>query len=111
MAVLRFGVIGVGARGICNARALNARDDIELVGLCDLRPERLQLCAAEGIAGRHFTDYRDLLDQDLDAVCINTDNNMHAEQTLAAARRGLHVYCEKPDRAHGRRRGGDGGGL
>jgi len=29
-------------------------------------------------------------------VCINTDNNVHAEQTIESARRGCHVYCEKP---------------
>lgn len=96
MEKLRFGIIGVGERGICNARAVNAREDIELVGLCDVRPERLELCASEGIAGAPFTDHRDLLALPLDAVCINTDNNVHAEQTIAAAQHGLHVYCEKP---------------
>ena len=96
MPKLRFGIIGVGGRGMCNARAVNARDDIELVGTCDIRQERLDLCDQEGLAGKRFLDYRDLLDEGLDAVCINTDNNMHCEQTLAAAERGLHVYCEKP---------------
>jgi predicted dehydrogenase len=96
MAALRIGIIGVGGRGICNARAVNAREDVELVGVCDIRPERLALCDEEGIRGGRFMDYRLLLDEGLDAVCINTDNNMHAEQTIAAARRGMHVYCEKP---------------
>lgn len=96
MARLRFGVIGVGGRGIANARAVAARPDVELVGVCDIRPERLELCAKEGICSRGFTDYRQLLDEGLDAVCINTDNNVHAEITLAAAARGCHIYCEKP---------------
>lgn len=93
---LRFGVIGVGSRGICNAQAVNARDDVELVGVCDIRQERLDLCDDQGLAGKRFLDYRQLLECDLDAVCINTDNNVHCEQTLAAAERGIHVYCEKP---------------
>lgn len=96
MEKLRFGIIGVGGRGMCNARAVNAREDIELVGTCDIRQERLDLCDEEGLAGKRFLDYRDLLDEGLDAVCINTDNDQHCEQTLAAAERGLHVYCEKP---------------
>ena len=96
MSRLRFGIIGVGARGIGNAKAVNARPDVDLVGVCDIRPERLTLCDEQGIAGTHFTDYRELLDAGLDAVCINTDNNVHAEQTIAAAARGCHVYCEKP---------------
>jgi predicted dehydrogenase len=93
---LRFGIIGVGGRGMCNAQAVNAREDVELVGTCDIRQERLDLCNEQGLAGKRFLNYRDLLDEGLDAVCINTDNDQHCEQTLAAAERGLHVYCEKP---------------
>jgi UDP-N-acetylglucosamine 3-dehydrogenase len=93
---LRVGIIGVGGRGICNATAVNAREDVELVGICDLRQERLDLCDEQGLAGRRFLNYHDLLAEDLEAVFINTDNNVHAEQTLAAAERGLHIYCEKP---------------
>jgi predicted dehydrogenase len=96
MRKLRLGIIGVGARGIHNAKAVNAREDVEFVGVCDVNPERLKACDAERIAGKRFTDYRELLDCGLDAVCINTANNVHAEQTIAAAKRGCHVYCEKP---------------
>ena len=92
----RFGVIGVGGRGIQNAKAVAARDDVELVGVCDINPARLQACDEVGLPGERFEDYRDLLDRDLDAVCINTDNNVHCEITLASAERGCHVYCEKP---------------
>lgn len=93
---LRFGIIGVGARGMGNAHGVNRREDVELVGVCDINPDRLKLCDEEGIAGKRFAEYRELLDQGLDAVCINTDNNVHAEQTIESARRGYHVYCEKP---------------
>ena len=96
MEKLRFGIIGVGARGIGNTKAVNAREDIELVGVCDIDPERLALCDQEGIAGKRITDYHELLAEGLDAVCINTTNNVHAEHTIAAAKAGCHVYCEKP---------------
>lgn len=96
MKKLRFGIIGVGARGIHNAKAVNARADVELVGVCDVNPERLAVCDQEGLNGKRFQDCRELLDCKLDAVCINTANNVHAEQTIAAARRGCHIYCEKP---------------
>ena len=46
---------------------------------------------------RHYTDYRELLnDPDLEAVTITAPNKLHCEMTLAAARAGKHVLCEKP---------------
>ncbi len=48
-------------------------------------------------ACRTYVDYRELLDkEDLDAVMVATPDHAHAVITLAAIRRGKHVYCEKP---------------
>ena len=96
MTRLCVGIIGVGGRGIHNARAVAAREDVEFVGVCDIRQERLDLCKEEGLPGLRVLDYKELLDEGLDAVCINTDNDVHAEITIESARRGCHVYCEKP---------------
>lgn len=49
-----------------------------------------------GIA-QSTTNYRDLLaDQEIDAVIITTQHNLHAEQVLEALRAGKHVFVEKP---------------
>lgn len=46
---------------------------------------------------RTYVDYRELLEkEDLDAVMIATPDHTHAVITLAALKRGKHVYCEKP---------------
>ncbi|WP_342627364.1 Gfo/Idh/MocA family oxidoreductase [Nguyenibacter vanlangensis] len=51
---------------------------------------------AHGIAS-HTTSLQALLSRpDIDAVYISTNNSLHREQTIAAARAGKHVMCEKP---------------
>lgn len=58
--------------------------------------------AAQRAAGsyrgcRAYSDFRDLLGQeDVDAVMVATPDHTHATITMAALRKGLHVYCEKP---------------
>lgn len=44
-----------------------------------------------------YADFRQLLaEEDVDAVMIATPDHTHAVITMAALKRGKHVYCEKP---------------
>ena len=56
---------------------------------------------AKAFSKEHNLDLRDsydsiLEDPDIDAVVLVTPNSLHAEQTIAAAKHGKHVFCEKP---------------
>ena len=44
-----------------------------------------------------YTDFRELLAREtIDAVMVATPDHTHAVVTMAALKRGKHVYCEKP---------------
>jgi predicted dehydrogenase len=46
---------------------------------------------------RAYADFRELLDkEDVDAVMVATPDHSHATITMAAIKKGKHVYCEKP---------------
>ncbi len=56
---------------------------------------------ARDFARQHDIELRDSYDQiiadpDIDAVVLVTPNSIHSAQTIAAARQGKHVFCEKP---------------
>lgn len=95
--------IGIGGRGSGVLAAFLAQPDVQCVAVCDARADRrerfkkvvddrygTQECVA-------YRDFRDLLARDdLDAVLITTGSNNHAILSMAAARAGKDVYCEKP---------------
>jgi predicted dehydrogenase len=91
---LRVGVIGVGHLGQHHARLLAAMDDVELVGVADVLPER----AAE-IAGRYgakaFGDSRELIGL-VDAVSIAAPTDAHVDVALPFLERRVAVLVEKP---------------
>jgi myo-inositol 2-dehydrogenase / D-chiro-inositol 1-dehydrogenase len=75
--------------------ALQALPEAVIAGIADPLYGRVEsLVAAHGIS--YYEDYRDLLETDIDAVVICSENKYHAEITLAAAKKGKHVLCEKP---------------
>jgi predicted dehydrogenase len=68
----------------------------EVVAVCDPSPAGRARFHNAGLHVPEFADTERLLaETDLDAVAITSPNHTHKEITLAAARLGKHVYCEK----------------
>jgi predicted dehydrogenase len=95
---LKVGLIGCGiVSGYGHLPAIHASSEWELHAIADIKPEALASARQRYAPAHAFADYRDLLAlPDLDAVVVATHADTHAEITIAAARRGLHVLCEKP---------------
>ena len=94
----RWGLIG--ASNIARQymiKAINAQPDAEVIGVVSSNQERGAAFAAEQDVPRHYDSLGALLaDSDIDCVYISTTNEHHHDQTIAAAKAGKHVLCEKP---------------
>lgn len=94
---IRWGVIGSG--GIAKRRTIPegfaVASNAELVATCATNSAaNRELAAAYGASPADSVAA--LLAMDLDAVYIATPTDRHCEQTVACARAGKHVLCEKP---------------
>ena len=92
---LRLGLVGCGNFGKELGRYILEVADI--TALCDPRGEGMETTAQVlGLDVPKFTDYGQMFTAGgMDAVVVTAANFAHAEITVAAARSGLHVFCEK----------------
>ena len=99
MKKIKIGIVGCG--GIANNKhlpAIERNGNFEVAAFCDIIPERAEK-AKEKFGtdyAKVFTDYKELVQEDLDAVYVLTPNKSHAKISIAAMRAGKHVMCEKP---------------
>jgi predicted dehydrogenase len=94
---LRVGVIGAGGR---MGDLLNAADKVgnyQIVAVSDVYGPRRDAVKqrSNGVATTH-ADYRELLEQQLDAVFIASPDHWHVRMAADAAAAGKDVYVEKP---------------
>jgi predicted dehydrogenase len=96
MTRLRIGVVGAGLIGQVEhiPNLLRLSSQYEITGIADASPRMRAELEAQGF--RVFSTYAQLLELELDAILIAAPDPYHAEITLAALARGLHVFCEKP---------------
>ena len=115
--------IGTGGQGLVNIKALIGESDTQIVALCDVNEwADYSPFYFGGVAGRkpslefvnnhyaqkngvgaydgcaEYIDFRKMLEKesDIDAVVVSTCDHVHAAATMAAIKKGKHVYCEKP---------------
>ena len=93
---LTKGVIGVGGMG--KEHLNNINPDSRLLAICDVDDVHLKQ-ALEMVDGDvdTYKDFRDLLDRDdIDIVHIASPPHWHGPMSIAAARAGKDIWCEKP---------------
>lgn len=96
MKQLTFGIIGAGNMGAIHAQCFSAEPGVSLRSV--FNPSRNK---AEKLAERHGATVREnwhelVCDPALDFVVVTSPQSAHAEQIVAAAEAGKHIFCEKP---------------
>jgi myo-inositol 2-dehydrogenase/D-chiro-inositol 1-dehydrogenase/scyllo-inositol 2-dehydrogenase (NAD+) len=95
--VIGVGVIGAGKAGALFGRAVNAAPNGHLVALAAATQEEADAVGATLEVDRCTGDWKTLLDDPaVQAVFIASPTFLHHEMTIAAARAGKHVLCDKP---------------
>jgi UDP-N-acetyl-2-amino-2-deoxyglucuronate dehydrogenase len=90
------GLIGSGNITETHARAARNIPGVEIAAIHGTNKEKIErLCREYG--GTGYTNFEEFLNhRPLSVVAIGSPSGLHAEQGIAAARRGLHVLTEKP---------------
>jgi len=90
----------IGASDIARTRmveAIRGQPNSDVVAVMSSQIARARGYAAETNIPQAYDSLDAILsDPAIDVVYISTTNELHAQQTLAAARAGKHVLCEKP---------------
>jgi predicted dehydrogenase len=95
---LRVGMIGFAhVHAEFRGRALAEIPGARVVAVADDDEARGRDAAERFEAGHFSTDWRELLAlPEVDVVMVHSANADHADQVVAAAEAGKHVFCEKP---------------
>jgi len=93
---IKIGFLGSGWAKVAQAPAFSLIEDVELSAVAsptDLH--RQKFMTMFGIS-QGFADWRDLLQCDLDLVCVTTPPYLHAAMVTGVLESGKSVLCEKP---------------
>ena len=93
--MVNFALFGAGRIGRMHAENLVRRSDARLLYVVDTKPEAAR-ALAEPLGARQADAEKVFSDPEVNAVLIATSTGSHADLSIAAARAGKAIFCEKP---------------
>jgi predicted dehydrogenase len=95
--MIRAAIVGIGTWGQNLVASVQGRSELIrfTAGATRTPAKAAQFCGRHGI--RLVDSYEELLkSSEIDAIVLATPHSMHADQIVAAAKAGKHVFTEKP---------------
>jgi len=97
---LRYGIVGYGNMGSVHAQSIieNKIENSELVAICDIDLERLQIAQERfGDKVNYYETYDEMIKDNLiDAIIIATPHYFHPNMAIKALENNKHALIEKP---------------
>lgn len=93
MKKIRVGIVGFGIVGKRRMNCILEKGYAKVIAVCD---KNLLDGFLENTKIKTFKDFNKILEEDIDSVIVCMPNNLAHIVTMAALRKGLHVFCEKP---------------
>jgi UDP-N-acetylglucosamine 3-dehydrogenase len=92
---LKVGVIGCGNMGKNHIKVYSQIPEVELVGIADINKDLVK-ALAQKYNTTPYTDYKKLLERELDIVSVVVPTTLHKKISLDALEAGTNVLVEKP---------------
>lgn len=88
-------MIGCGVMGQHHLNVYHSMPNAQIVGICDIN-EDLVRYLSKRYKTKAYTNYKDLLEKELDAVDIVVPTTVHHDIAIDALDAGFHILVEKP---------------
>ncbi|MCW5977421.1 MAG: Gfo/Idh/MocA family oxidoreductase [Bryobacteraceae bacterium] len=93
---ITLGLIGCGNRGMYVSGLFAKNEFARVAAVCDIYKDRIEEARKKYSGAQVFTDYKELLNSNVDAVLIATPAYLHPEHFEAAVNARKHIFMEKP---------------
>lgn len=93
----KVGIIGFGRIGRIHYKVIEGIKDVEVVAVADSFADDMKDVFTEYGISNYSKKYSDIIkNPDIDTVLICSPTDTHAEVSIAAAKAGKDIFCEKP---------------
>ena len=93
---MKAGIVGCGGITPATLGHIAGADEIRIEAVMDIRTEAAEYIAHSFGIPRHYSNYEDFLDDDIELVIINSPNDCHRDQAVKAFEAEKHCLVQKP---------------